>query len=107
MLLIIRRLISLSDFQTSNSVAAYVTLDTEQLISHTRIVLDDTFTSLQVSDRELIPVSEVHDLLNIIHGILDNAVPIWVSNTTHYLVYLFLICIQAAAELNLKYLVYG
>ena len=37
---------SLSDFQTAFGAAAYVTLDTEKLVSHTRAALVDTVASL-------------------------------------------------------------
>ena len=55
----IRRLISLSDFQAGIGAAAHVTLDTEQLISHTRALVN-TFTSQQSSDGEVTAASEVH-----------------------------------------------
>ena len=42
------------------------------LISKTAVV--DSDTSLQGSDRPIIPVSEVYDVLNKIHGILDEIV---------------------------------
>ena len=35
----------------------------------------DTCTSVKGSDREVIPVSEVHELLNKIHVILGKAFP--------------------------------
>ena len=54
------------------SSAAYATLDTKKLISCTRTVLVDTTTSQQDSDGEVISVLEVHELLTIIHNILDN-----------------------------------
>ena len=38
---------SLSDFQTGIGVPAQATLDTEQLIFHTRTALVDTIASLQ------------------------------------------------------------
>ena len=56
----ISRLISLCDFQTC--IAAYVTLDTEQLISHTKAALVDIITSLWGSDGMVIAASEVHEL---------------------------------------------
>ena len=64
---------SLSDLHTGIVAAAYATLDTEQLISHTRTALADTIASLLDSDG-VIPVSEVHELVAKIHDILDNAV---------------------------------
>ena len=50
---------SLSDFQTGIGAAAHTTLDTEQLISHTRTALVDTLTSLQGSDGGMNTASEV------------------------------------------------
>ena len=64
----------LSDFETGIGAAPYATLDTTQLISHTRTVLVDTIASLQHSDGGVIPVSEVYELLTKICDILDNAV---------------------------------
>ena len=64
---------SLSDFQTGVGAAAYATLDTEQLISHLRVDLLDTLSYLPDSEGGIIPVSEVHDLLLKIYGILDMA----------------------------------
>ena len=49
-------------------------LDTEQLISHLQVALVDTFSSLPEADRDVIPVSEVCELLLQIHGIVDKAV---------------------------------
>ena len=54
---------SLYDFQTGIGVVAHATLDTEQLISHSRTALVDTITSLQGFDGGLIAASEVHKLL--------------------------------------------
>ena len=42
---------SLSDFQTGIDTVAHATLDTEQLISHVRIVLVDVIASPQDSYR--------------------------------------------------------
>ena len=69
-----RRLISLSDLHTGISAAAHATLDTEQLTSCTRTALADTIASLQDSDRKVIPVSEVHEVLTKVHDILYNSV---------------------------------
>ena len=41
---------SLSNFQTGIGAVVHVTLDTEQLISHTQTALIDTIASLQGSD---------------------------------------------------------
>ena len=65
---------SLSDLQTGVSATACATFDTEQLISHLRVALLDTLSSLPNSDGGIIPVSEVHELLLRIHDILDMAV---------------------------------
>ena len=65
---------SLSDFQTGLGVSAHTTLDTEQLISCLQVSLVDTFSSLPKAEGDVIPVSEVHELLLQIHGILDKAV---------------------------------
>ena len=53
---------------------AYATLDTEQLISHLRIVLVYTLCSVPDSEGGGKPVSEVHEVLLKVHDILDNAV---------------------------------
>ena len=65
---------SLSDLQTGVGAAAHATLDTEQLISHLRVALLDTLSSLPDSEGGIIPVSKVHELLLKVHDILDNAV---------------------------------
>ena len=62
-------------FQTGISPAAHATSETEQLISHMRTAMVDMFTSLQGSDREGSPVSELHNILNKINDNLDKAVP--------------------------------
>ena len=64
---------SLSDLQTGGGAAARATLDTEQLISHLRVSLVDTLSSLPETEGDIIPVSEVCELLLRIHGILDKA----------------------------------
>ena len=53
---------SLSDFQTGVGAAAHATLDREQLISHLKVALVDTLSSLPNSEGGIIPVSEVHGL---------------------------------------------
>ena len=80
---------SLSDFQTGIGAAAHATLDTEQLISHLQVALVDTFSSLPEAEGDVIPVSEVHELLLWIHGILDKAVSKQVGNSAHILAHLF------------------
>ena len=65
---------SLSDFQTGLGAAAHATLDTEQLISHLQVALVDTLSSLPEAEGDVIPVSEVCELLLQIHGTLDKAV---------------------------------
>ena len=68
---------------------AHATLDTEQLISHTRLPLVDTIACLQDSDRGAIPVQEVVELLTEIHDIMDNDVSKQVGKTAHILTSLF------------------
>ena len=65
------------------------TLDTEQLISHLQVALVDTLSSLPEAVGDVIPVSEVHELLLQIHGILDKAVSKQVGNSACILAYLF------------------
>ena len=65
---------SLFDFQTGVGATAHATLDTQQLISHLQVALVDTLSSLPAAEGDVIPVSEVHELLLQIHGILDKAV---------------------------------
>ena len=65
---------SLSDFQTGVGAAAHATLDTEQLISHLQVALVDTLSSLSEAEGDVIPVSEVCELLFCIHSILEKAV---------------------------------
>ena len=65
---------SLSDFQTGVGATAHATLDTEQLISHLRVAFVDTLSSLSDAEGDVIPVSEVCELLLKGHAILDKAV---------------------------------
>ena len=65
---------SLSDFQTGLGATIHATLDTEQLISCLQVALVDTPSSLPEAEGDLIPVSEVCELLFQTHGILDKAV---------------------------------
>ena len=65
---------SLSDFQTGHGAAAHAALDIEQLISHLQVALVDNLSSLSKAKGDVIPVSEVHELLLQIHDILDKAV---------------------------------
>ena len=65
---------SLSDLQMGVGAAAHATLDTEQLISHLRVALLGTLSSLPGSEGGIIPVSEVCDLLHKVHDILEKAV---------------------------------
>ena len=76
---------SLSDFQTGVGAAAHATLDTEQLISHLWVALVDTPSSLPEAEGDVIPVSEVSELLLWIHDILDKAVSKQVGNSAHIL----------------------
>ena len=55
-------------------------LQTEQLISHTRATLIDTFTFLQGSDGGVIAASELHELFTMIYDILDSAVSKWIGD---------------------------
>ena len=64
----------LLDLQACVGAAAHATLDTEQLISHLRVGLLDTLSSLPDSEGGVVPVSEVCDLLLKVHDILDMAV---------------------------------
>ena len=64
---------SLSDIQTGIDVAAHATLDAEQLISHTRASMVDTFTFLWGLKGGVNMTSEGHELLTKIHDVLDNA----------------------------------
>ena len=66
--------LSLLDLQTGVCAAAHATLDTEQLISHLRVSLLDTLSSLPDSEGGVISVSEVCDLLLKVCDILDMAV---------------------------------
>ena len=54
---------SLSNFQTGLGATVHATLDTEQLISCLQVALVDTFASLSEAEGDVIPVSEVHELL--------------------------------------------
>ena len=80
---------SLSNFQTGLGATAHATLDTEQLISHLQVALVDTLSSLPEAEGDVIPVSEVHELLLQIHGILDKAVSKQVGNSVRILAHLF------------------
>ena len=51
MLLRIKLIQSISDFQTGIGAAAFAALEIKQLITHTRTVIVDITTSLQGSDR--------------------------------------------------------
>ena len=80
---------SLSDFQTGLGATAHATLDTEQLISCLQVALVDTLSSLPEAEGDVIPVSEVCELLLQIHGILDKAVSKRVGNLARILAHLF------------------
>ena len=79
---------SLSDYQTGIGATAHATLDTEQLISHLQVALVDTLSSLPQAEGDVIPVSEVCELLLQIHGILDKALSKWAGNSAHILAHL-------------------
>ena len=74
---------SLSDFQTDIGSVTYDILDTKQLIFHTTSALHNTIVSLQGSNREVIPLLQVHESLSKVHDILDNALLKWVGHTAH------------------------
>ena len=80
---------SLSDFQTGVGATSHATLDMEQLISHLQVALVDTLSSLPDAEGNVIPVSELHELLLRIHDILDKAVSKQVGNSACMLAYLF------------------
>ena len=80
---------SLSEFQTGIGAAAHATLNIEQFISHLRVALVDTISSLPNSEGGVIPVSELHELFIKVHDILDNAVSKQVGNSTHILAHVF------------------
>ena len=80
---------SLSDFQTGVGATAHTSFDTEQPISHLQVALVDTLSSLPEAERDVIPVSEVCELLLQIHGILDKAVSKQVGNSVCILAHLF------------------
>ena len=65
---------SLSDFQTGVGVAAHATLDMEHFISYLWVALVGTLFSLPEAEGDVIPVSEVCELLLRIHDILDKAI---------------------------------
>ena len=65
---------SLSDIQTGVGATGHTILDTEQFISHLRVALVDTLSSLPDAERGIIPVTEVCELLLKVHDILDKAV---------------------------------
>ena len=80
---------SLFDFQTGVGATAHATLDTEQLISCLQVALVDTLSSLPKAERDVIPVSEVCELLLQIHDILDKAVSKQVGNSACISAHLF------------------
>ena len=49
-------------------------LTQSNFISHLQVALVDTLSSLPEAEGDVIPVSEGHELLLQIHGILDKAV---------------------------------
>ena len=61
---------SLSDLEAGVGSPSHAALDTEQLISHIRVALVDTLSSLPNSEGGIIPVSEVYELLLKVHDIL-------------------------------------
>ena len=67
----------------------HATLDIEQLISHLQVAPVDTLSSLPEAEGDVIPMSEVCELLLQIHGILDKAVSKQVGNSACILAHLF------------------
>ena len=80
---------SLSEFQTDIGSAGHATLDMEQLISHLRVALVDTISSLPDSEGGVIPVSELCELLIKVHDILDSAVSKQAGDSAHILLHVF------------------
>ena len=80
---------SLLEFQTGIGAAAHATINMEQLISHLRVALVDTISSLPNSGGGVIPVSKVHELLTKVHDILDSAVSKWVGKSAQILAHVF------------------
>ena len=78
-----------SAFQTGIGATTLATLDTMQLISHTRAALVPTIAFLQGSHGKVTAASEVHELPTKFHNILGSALFKWVGNTTYILAYLF------------------
>ena len=89
---------SLSEFQTGIGAAAHVTHNMEQLFSCLRVALVDTLSSLPDSERGIIPVSEMHELLLKVHDILDNAVSKQVGNSAHILAHVFNFALRQHCE---------
>ena len=80
---------SLSRFQTGIGAAASATLDMKQFISCLSVAFVDTISSLLDSEGDIISVSEVHDLLIKVHGILGNALSKQVGISAHILAHVF------------------
>ena len=78
-----------SDFQTVIDAALHATLDTDQLITPTRVPLVDTIASLQSSEEGVIAASEVHELTDQINDILDSGVSKQDGNMVYILAYCF------------------
>ena len=91
---------TLHDFKAGIGAAAHATLDTEQLISHTRTVLVHKIASLQGSDGGVTAASEVHELLTKIHNILDSAVSKHFGNKAPLLAYLLILLMGSVMELG-------
>ena len=63
-MLLIRSLINVSDFQNGLGAAGQVTLETEELVSHMRTAIVHDIIPLHDSDKEVIPILKVHDILD-------------------------------------------
>ena len=66
----------------------HATLETEKFMSHSRIAVVDTITSLWSSEGEDVTALEVYDLHTKTHDILDMAVSEWVGKMAHILAFL-------------------
>ena len=73
---------------TSIGASSHSTLEMEKLMSHMKIAIMDVITILWDSDEEVVPDSEIHDLLCKIHDILDKAVSMHVYNAAQILAFL-------------------
>ena len=80
---------SLSDSPTGCSAVAHATVDTEQLISHSRAALVDTVASLLGSNDGMIAALKCMNYLLRLMTFWECAVSKQVGNLAHILAYLF------------------